>query len=177
VELRRVRLTDSLVEPLLLGLAEEYGRRYGLSIGAGEMAAAPAQQFETPDGAFVVLLDDGRTVAGGGVRRLSSTTCEVKRMWTAPDRRRRGHATVVLRALEEAARDLGYRRIRLVTGPAQPEAIALYGAHGYIRVPVLDSDWGAVAFEGDLGEPASTVTAACAPGLHRTRGDLPHPRR
>ncbi len=52
VELRRVRLTDSLVEPLLQGLAEEYGRRYGLSIGAGEMAAAPAQQFEPPDGAF-----------------------------------------------------------------------------------------------------------------------------
>ncbi|HEV8115210.1 MAG TPA: GNAT family N-acetyltransferase [Acidimicrobiales bacterium] len=164
MELRRVRLTDSLVEPLLQGLAEEYGRRYGLSIGAGEMAAAPAQQFEPPDGAFVVLLDDGRTVAGGGVRRLSSTTCEVKRMWTAPDRRRRGHATAVLRALEEAARDLGYRHIRLVTGPAQPEAIALYGAYGYVRIPVVDSDWGAVAFEGDLGEPVGAPDGALRPG-------------
>jgi len=164
VELRRVPLTDSLVEPLLQGLAEEYGRRYGLSIGAGEMAAAPAQQFETPDGAFVVLLDNGRTVAGGGVRRLSSTTCEVKRMWTAPDRRRRGHATAVLRALEEAARDLGYRCIRLVTGPAQPEAIALYGAYGYVRIPVLDSDWGALAFEGDLSEPAGAADGGRRPG-------------
>ncbi len=154
VELRRVRLTDPLVEPLLLGLAEEYGRRYGTSIGAGEMATTPAHQFEDPDGAFLVLLHDGRTVAGGGVRRLSSTTCEVKRMWTAPDSRRRGHATAVLRALEEAGRDLGYRRIRLVTGPAQPEAIALYAGHGYARIPVLDSDWGALAFEGDLEPPA-----------------------
>ena len=152
------------MEPLLQGLAEEYGRRYGLSIGAGEMATTPAQQFETPDGAFVVLLDDGRTVAGGGVRRLSSTTCEVKRMWTAPDRRRTGHASAVLAALEEAARDLGYQRIRLVTGPAQPEAIALYAAHGYARIPVLDSDWGAVAFEGDLSEPAGAPDGAPRPG-------------
>ncbi len=150
MELRRVPLTDPLVEPLLQGLAEEYSRRYGVTVGTGEMATTPAPQFEAPDGAFVLLLDDGRAVAGGGVRRLSSTTCEVKRMWTAPDRRRRGHASAVLRALQEAGRDLGYRRIRLVTGPAQPEAIALYAAHGYARIPVLDSDWGALAFEGDL---------------------------
>jgi len=164
VELRRVRLTDPLVEPLLQGLAEEYSRRYGLAIGTGEMATTPARQFEAPDGAFVVLLDQGRSVAGGGVRRLSPTTCEVKRMWTAPDRRRKGLASAVLAALEEAGRDLGYRRIRLVTGPAQPEAIALYGTHGYARIPVLDSDWGAVAFEGDLSEPAGAPEGALRPG-------------
>jgi len=163
VELRRVPLTDPLVEPLLQGLAEEYSRRYGVAIGTDEMATTPAHQFEAPDGAFVVLLDDGRTVAGGGVRRLSSTTCEVKRMWTAPDRRRRGHAAAVLAALEEAAWDLGYRHIRLVTGPAQPEAIALYGARGYVQIPVLDSEWGAVAFEGDLSGPEGARTGAPPP--------------
>lgn len=165
VELCRVPLTDPLVEPLLQGLAEEYRRRYGLAIGTGEMATTPAEQFEAPDGAFVVLLDDGRTVAGGGVRRLASTstTCEVKRMWTAPDRRREGHASAVLAALEDAARDLGYRRIRLVTGPAQPEAIALYAGHGYARIP-LDSDWGAIAFESDLVTPVSAPEEAPGPG-------------
>lgn len=172
MELRRVRLTDPLVEPLLQGLAEEYSRRYGVAIGTEEMATTPAQQFEAPDGAFVVLLDDGRTVAGGGVRRLSPTTCEVKRMWTAPDRRRRGYASAVLAALEEVARDLGYRHVRLVTGPAQPEAIALYAANGYARIPVLDSDWGALAFEGDLrgapdgqpSQPGGAPTGERPPG-------------
>ena len=164
MELRRARLNDPLVEPLLQGLAEEYSQRYGQAIGTGEMATTPAQQFEAPDGAFVVLLDDGRIVAGGGVRRLSSTTCEVKRMWTAPDRRRKGLASAVLAALEEAGRDLNYRRIRLVTGPAQPEAIALYEARGYARIPVLDSDWGAVAFEGSLSGPAGALAGALPPG-------------
>ena len=164
MELRRVPLTDPLVEPLLQGLAEEYSQRYGPAIGTGEMATTPAHQFEAPDGAFVVLLDQGRTVAGGGVRRLSPITCEVKRMWTAPDRRQKGLASAVLAALEEAGRDLGYRRIRLVTGPAQPEAIALYSAHGYARIPVLDSDWGGVAFEGNLSDPAGAPEGALRPG-------------
>ena len=152
MELRRVRLGDAVVEPLLHGLAAEYGQRYGLSIGAGEMAAAGADEFDAPDGAFLVLLDGERTVAGAGLRRWTPSTCEVKRMWTAPDRRRQGHAVTVLHALEEAARALGYQRIRLVTGPAQPEAVALYVARGYEPVPI-ESAWGALAFEGDLAGP------------------------
>lgn len=57
-------------------------------------------------------------------------------MWTAPSHRRQGHARTVLAVLEDAARDRGYARVRPETGPAQPEAIALYRDLGYQQIPL-----------------------------------------
>jgi GNAT superfamily N-acetyltransferase len=148
VELRQVRITDAAVEHLLAALGEEYKRRYG---GSHEMTTTQTREFDPPDGAFLVLVDGGRTIAGGGFRRSTAGTCEVKRMWTAPDRRRQGHAATILRALEDRARQRGYTRVRLETGPAQPEALALYTQAGYVRTPVYSRYPSARAFELVLG--------------------------
>jgi GNAT superfamily N-acetyltransferase len=157
VQLREVRLSDPEVRPLLEGLTDEYTRRYGET---GEMTSVDAQAFEPPDGIFVVLLEHGTTVAGGGLRRLEGDVCEVKRMWTAPDRRRRGLASAVLDALEVAARNRGYSRLRLETGPAQPEARSLYERRGYRVIPPYGIYAQATAFELLLnaqGEPQHRV--------------------
>src|SRR5579875_1570144 len=98
--IREVPLSDPAVEPLLDWIRSAYTKWYG---GPDEVDAA---EFEPPDGAFLVLVDgDGRTVAGGGIRRIEDGLAEVKRVWTAPEARRRGHAATVLRALEATARD------------------------------------------------------------------------
>lgn len=148
--MRWVRATDPEVEPLLAALAGEYGGRYGKSISADEMASAHPEEFDPPKGAFVVLMDGDMTVAGGGIRPKGDGTCEVKRMWTAAGYRRRGLASTVLAALEDAARELGYQAIYLQTGPLQPEASALYASSGYERVPPVDTYEGAIAFERKL---------------------------
>jgi GNAT superfamily N-acetyltransferase len=129
-EIRRLPMTDPAAEPLLRGLREEYQTRYGG--GAGEMAAYALSDFEPPDGCFLVLAVEGRTVAGGAFRRLDGSTAEVKRMWTDPAYRRRGLARRVLDLLEAEAAARGYRRLRLETGLAQPEAVALYAATGWM---------------------------------------------
>ena len=147
MELRRRRLTDADVAPLLSGLAEEYQTRYG---SGDEMRRASVDEFDPPRGVFLILVDDGVTVAGGGFRYLEPGVCEVKRMWTSPASRRRGHAMTVLAALEDAAREAGYSTLRLETGPAQPEAQALYEGRGYRRIPVFGHYPQALAFERDL---------------------------
>lgn len=59
-------------------------------------------------------------------------TGEVKRMYVTPTARGRGVARALLTAVEElAARELGYRRLRLATGTKQPAALALYRSAGY----------------------------------------------
>ncbi len=68
-------------------------------------------------------------------------------MWTAPDQRRKGYASVVLDALEQEARNRGYANLRLETGPAQPEARALYDRRGYRRIPTYGRYELATAFE------------------------------
>jgi GNAT superfamily N-acetyltransferase len=131
MEIRRVRLGDVEVEALLVGLSDEYETRYGENI---EMTRASEDEFDPPDGLFIVLMDGPITAAGGGFRRRNVSTCEVKRMWTNPQYRRRGLATCVLRRLEEAARETGYAHVILETGPLQPEAEALYARRGYSRI-------------------------------------------
>ena len=147
MEIRRVRLTDVEVAPLLAGLSDEYARLYGWTISVGEMSSAHPEQFDPPAGAFVVLVDEGETVAGGGLRPIGDGACEVKRMWTAPGSRRRGHASTVLKELEGLATGLGYGRIHVETGPAQPEACALYLSRGYREASPLETYQGALAFE------------------------------
>ena len=150
MELRRVSLTDPLVAPLIGGLAREYDERYGEN---DEMAAVDAAAFDPPAGAFLVLIDGGEVLAGGGLRRITDDTCEVKRMWTAPVHRRKGYASQILTGLEDAGRAAGYSTLLLETGPLQPEAIALYTGRGYRRIPYYGRYPDALAFRLDLGAP------------------------
>jgi GNAT superfamily N-acetyltransferase len=154
VEVRRVRFTDQLVEPLLAGLTFEYDSRYGEN---NEMSRAGADHFEPPSGLFIVVIDGPVTVAGGGFRRHDDSTCEVKRMWTHPGYRRRGLAGRVLTALEEAAAEAGYRRLILETGPRQPEAEAFYAGRGYERIDVYGHYPEARAFGVDLPRTVGTL--------------------
>lgn len=147
LHIRQVRLDDPLVAPLLAGLTDEYQRRYGAN---SEMALTAVEQFDPPSGIFFVLVDGDTTAAGGGYRAHDENACEVKRMWTSPDYRRRGLASRVLAALEEAASEAGYRRLILETGPRQPEAFAMYETRGYRRVPTFGPYDEGLAFELQL---------------------------
>ncbi|MBA3328279.1 MAG: GNAT family N-acetyltransferase [Solirubrobacterales bacterium] len=118
------------------------GRRPGPGATPAEMAP--------PVGVFLVGYDDERPVACGGVRRLEPGVAEIKRMYVVPDARGRGIARALLTALEEAARELGYERVRLDTGPRQPHARALYESVGYTEVPDYNANpyaafWGGKA--------------------------------
>jgi GNAT superfamily N-acetyltransferase len=152
MELRRVRLTDPLVVPLIADMTREYDLRYGEN---DEMSTVDAGEFDPPSGTFVVLMDGGEVVAGGGLRRVAGDTCEVKRMWTAPGHRRKGYASRVLTELEDTARAAAYSTLLLETGPLQPEAIALYTGRGYHRIAYYGRYPDALAFRFDLRSSAS----------------------
>lgn len=131
---------DPLAAPLLAELAREYAGRYG---GSAEdhhtyLRDYPADEFAEPDGGLLIGLLDGRPVTGGAFRRYDDTTAELKRIWTDSGYRRRGYATALLAALQDAIVSRGYRRIWLATGHRQPEAEALYESVGYSRAD--DSD-------------------------------------
>ena len=101
-----------------------------------------------PSGAFVIVREDGRAVAGGGVRRLDDGVCEIKRMFVVPSARGRGHGRRLLEALERAARDLGYRRVRLDTAQSMTTALALYRSAGYRPIPDYNGN-GYASFWGE----------------------------
>jgi GNAT superfamily N-acetyltransferase len=136
VEFVPVSQGDPLAERLFTELAVEYADRYG---AAREriltwLRGYPSDEFAAPGGALLIGLSDGQPVTGGGFRRFDAETAELKRIWTDRRYRRRGHARMLLAALEAEIAARGYRRVYLTTGDRQPEAEALYLAAGYTRL-------------------------------------------
>jgi GNAT superfamily N-acetyltransferase len=122
---------DPLVQQLVAAVQAEYVARYG---GPDETAVRD-DEFDPPDGLFLVGLAGAEPVATGGWRRLTPELAEIKRMFVLDRARRRGFARLVLAELERTARSAGISRMVLNTGIHQPEAIALYESSGYAQVP------------------------------------------
>jgi GNAT superfamily N-acetyltransferase len=118
---------------LVEAMVQDVSRLYGRIDVPGAPTATPAD-MSPPGGGFVVICEDGVAVAGGGVKRLDDTACEIKRMYVVPEARGRGLGKVLLEGLEAEARRLGYRVARLDTGPQQPDAQRMYERAGYAPI-------------------------------------------
>ncbi|HSJ43241.1 MAG TPA: GNAT family N-acetyltransferase [Euzebyales bacterium] len=115
---------------LIEEVQQEYVARYG---GRDETPVAD-DEFAPPGGAFVVVLVDGTPIGCGGLRRHDDDVVEIKHRYVRRAHRRNGHGRRLPDALEERARALGYARVILETGTAQPEALALYASAGYTPI-------------------------------------------
>jgi GNAT superfamily N-acetyltransferase len=104
--------------------------RYGADTEPGvKPTAADVAHF------VVAYADSGEAVGCGGLRQLSPTSGEVKRMYVAPAHRGTGVADAVLAALESYAAAHGWTHLRLETGTAQHEAVRFYTRAGYRPIP------------------------------------------
>lgn len=83
----------------------------------------------------IIAYENGRAVGCGSIREIDATSTEVKRMFTLPESRGKGIASVILQELERWAKELSYNKCMLETGKRQPEAIALYEKNGYRVIP------------------------------------------
>jgi|EP01033_Poteriospumella_lacustris_P017805 putative acetyltransferase len=94
-------------------------------------------QLEHPKIHFLVARINGYPVACGGVKLYDENPddvyCEVKRMYVRAAHRGKGLAKKILSLLEDQARAMGVRTLRLETGIYQPDAISLYEKVGYTR--------------------------------------------
>jgi ribosomal protein S18 acetylase RimI-like enzyme len=130
IEVRRGRGDDPEARVLVTAMEAWIAEHFG-----PPTAPVTADEMVPPAGAFVVVLDGGRPVAGGGIRRLGEGVAEVKRMYVAAEARGRGHGRRVLSELERAAVDLGYRALRLDTAQTMTAAKALYLSAGFVEIP------------------------------------------
>jgi GNAT superfamily N-acetyltransferase len=87
------------------------------------------------DAVFVVAECDGRVVATGAMVPREEESCEIVRMSTLRDYRRRGIARRVLRTLLREAKARERAHVRLATNADWSDAVAFYEKFGMIRVP------------------------------------------
>jgi GNAT superfamily N-acetyltransferase len=120
-----------LAQQLIGELQREYVDRYG---GPDETPVDP-NEFEPPRGAFFVATHAEQLVGCAGLRRHSDREVEAKRMFIRRPFRGRGWSRELLRLIEDEARALGFGRMLMETGLAQPEAMRLYESSGYESIP------------------------------------------
>ena len=87
--------------------------------------------FAPPGGALLVAEENGRIAGCVALRKLGGAECEMKRMFVASEFHGRGVGQALARAILERARELGYSKMMLDTGPAQREAQGLYRKLGF----------------------------------------------
>ena len=129
-ELREEPLDSAAARPLLEAFSAEIASLYPGWTPGGGPSASP-EDFAGPTGTFLIASAEGRAVGCGGVKRLDAGHAEIKRVYVAPDARGAGVGRLLLKELEEAARERGYETVRLDTGDRQPAALALFRAAGY----------------------------------------------
>lgn len=136
---------------LVHAMEEEIEALYVDRWGSIHSVGASPDEMTPPNGAFVVVWIGERQVGCGGLKRLDSSACELKRMFLTPEVRGRGLSTRLLSVLEARARDLGYSKARLDTGDRQQAAQRLYEGAGYLEIEKYnDNNLATLWYEKDL---------------------------
>ncbi len=122
-----------------IALFEAYATAIGIDLSyqdfAGEMAAMPGKYAPPPGELLLARRGDGTPLGCVGLRPLTESICEMKRLYVAPEARGLGLGRALVKAMIEQARRIGYREMRLDTLPSMASAIGLYQTFGFAPIP------------------------------------------
>ncbi len=139
VHLRRIETVDDLAPAV--ALAREFGDWATKEIEARLGVVIPAESDHRPEvlddllaagGRLYVAEVDGGAVGIGGLKRLSETAGEIKRMFVLPSARGRGAGRAIVERLVADARALGFATIYLESASFMHAAHALYRSVGFV---------------------------------------------
>lgn len=82
----------------------------------------------------VIIYADKVPVACGGFKQHDTDSIELKRVFVRKEYRGQGLSKLIIKKLEDIARDKEYKYSVLETGKKQIEAIGLYKSRGYVVI-------------------------------------------
>ena len=106
------------------------------------------QTYFENHGTFLVMTDGEQIIGTGAIRKLDSTTCELKRVWLLFEYHGKGLGYRMIQELLAFARDKGFEKVRLETDrEAQSRAFDLYKRLGFYEIPRYTEHQDEVAME------------------------------
>lgn len=145
-------LLTKTIEPLLCAMkliqvqsdediaaAKELFHEYAAWVGVNlcfqnfekELAELPGE-YVPPSGRLWLAIENEQVAGCVALRKIADGTGEMKRLYVRPEFRGQGLGRTLTDAVIEAARTVGYRRLRLDTLPGKMDrAIAMYRSLGF----------------------------------------------
>ena len=128
-----IRTQDDLAAAIALFRA--YAASLGFDLGyqgfESEMAAMPGK-YAPPAGLLLLARDEWGTAIGCvAMRSIGPGACEMKRLYVAPAGRGRGLGARLVDDIITAARNIGFRTMKLDTIDSMTAAVALYAKAGF----------------------------------------------
>jgi GNAT superfamily N-acetyltransferase len=132
---------ESADSPEYIEIARQLFLKYSKSLGVDlcfqgfeqELAALPGT-YSRPDGRLLLTFDGPDPIGCGALQPLGEATCEMKRLYLRPMARGKGLGRQMALALIDAAREIGYERLRLDTLPSMTGAMRLYRSLGFAEI-------------------------------------------
>ncbi len=87
-----------------------------------------------PESIIYIISFDGNIVGMGGLKRYNDDIAEIKRMYVKPDFRGKNLGTKMMNKLIETAKEFGYSKLRLDTGPISKVAQKVYKSAGFYEI-------------------------------------------
>jgi GNAT superfamily N-acetyltransferase len=96
------------------------------------------EKFLPPDGRLMLACSDDNVCGIGCLKKINDDIGEIKRMYVDPSFRKIGAGRAILQSLLTAAREAGYRKVRLDSPKFMEAAHALYRSFGFRDIPVYE---------------------------------------
>jgi putative acetyltransferase len=124
---------EAAIRTLIYSVLKEYGLKSDPNGVDADLGDIPGNYA---GGLFELYEDDhGKLLGSAALYKLTATTCELRKMYLAPEARGRGQGKWILERMLEKARVMGFTRVELETASCLKEAIQLYRRYGFRPMP------------------------------------------
>lgn len=121
----------------------------------GEIRMLP-EPYVPPDGLCLLIRHNGRPAGCVVLRKLEPGVCELRRLYVRKEFRGLGLGRKLTEYLCDEARQLGYKKMRLLSMPFMAEAMGIYLSLGFVEIEPYRKTTapGPKYMEADLDRPA-----------------------
>jgi ribosomal protein S18 acetylase RimI-like enzyme len=135
IELIRVIDKEHLIviRELFLEYAESLGFSLCFQDFDNELAGLPGE-YAPPTGCLILSVVNSIPCGCVALHKLEEGICEMKRLYIKPEFRGKGFGKLLVNAVIDEAKKIGYTKMRLDTVPQMKEAINLYREIGFKEI-------------------------------------------